>query len=177
MIEYRRIQPNELSMELFEHFSRRQNVNGCYRMENGKCVVKPVAFIDDWSEDEYAALINELIITAKTGGAVFGAFQDGFVKGFASVESSFFGGENGYVDLSNLHVSENMRGHGIGKRLFAISAEWAKAHGAKKLYISAHSAVETQKFYRNGLGCTDAQEINAALAQKEPCDCQLEYIL
>lgn len=174
-IVYRQL--NKIDSKLFSHFSRHQNVNGCYRMENGEWVIKPIAFIDDLAEEEYAELIAALRNTIITGGAVFGAFQEGFLAGFASVEGEFFGSENGYVDLSNLHVSENMRGHGIGKRLFAASAGWAKAHGAKKLYISAHSAVETQKFYRNAMGCTDAKEINAALAQKEPCDCQLEYIL
>lgn len=48
--------------------------------------------------------------------------------------------------------------------------------GGEKLYISSHSAVETQAFYR-GMGCRDAEEIDAAHAAREPFDCQLEYIL
>ncbi len=177
MIEFRPIQAHELNMELYAQFSRRQDVTQCYRRENGEWVIKPIAFIDDWSNENYAELIKDLLNTLKTGGAVFGAFEDGLLKGFASVENEFFGGENRYLDLSSLHVSQNMRGSGIGRRLFAISAAWAKERGAKKLYISSHSAVETQRFYRCAMGCTDAKEINAALAEKEPCDCQLEYIL
>ena len=44
------------------------------------------------------------------------------------------------------------------------------------LYMSAHSSMESQAAYR-ALGCVHAQEINAALAQAEPCDVQMEYLL
>ena len=36
--------------------------------------------------------------------------------------------------------------------------------------------MESQAAYRV-LGCVHAQEINAALAQAEPCDVQMEYLL
>ena len=77
------------------------------------------------------------------------------------------------MDLSSIHVSEDMRGRGIGRELFRIAKNWAKQHGAKKLYISAHSAVESQAFYR-AMGCVEAQEYNPEHVAKEPCDCQLE---
>ena len=48
--------------------------------------------------------------------------------------------------------------------------------GAEKLYISSHSSKESQAAYR-ALGCTPAEEINAGLAEEEPFDVQLEYIL
>ncbi len=64
----------------------------------------------------------------------------------------------------------------MGRRLFAMACAWAKAHGAKKLYISAHSAVETQAFYR-AVGCVDALEPNCAHVEREPYDCQLERML
>ena len=54
--------------------------------------------------------------------------------------------------------------------------DWAREHGGKRLYISAHSAVETQAFYR-GLGCIEAQEYSRKHVEKEPFDCQLEYPL
>ena len=44
---------------------------------------------------------------------------------------------------------------------------------AKKLYISAHSAVESQAFYK-AMGCVEAEEYNAEHVEKEPYDCQLE---
>ena len=53
---------------------------------------------------------------------------------------------------------------------------WAKAKGAKKLYISAHSSVESQAFYK-AIGCREAEEYSQPHVEKEPCDCQLEKIL
>lgn len=87
-----------------------------------------------------------------------------------------FGTGREYLDLTSIHVSEDMRGCGIGKELFRHAAEWAVEHGAKKLYISSHSAVETQAFYA-AMGCVDALELNEEHVNAEPCDRQLEYIL
>jgi len=73
-------------------------------------------------------------------------------------------------------VSEDMRRGGIGKALFLAAAEWARKQGAKKLYISAHSAVESQAFYR-AMGCVEAAEYHQKHVEAEPFDCQLEYVL
>ncbi len=57
--------------------------------------------------------------------------------------------------------------------LFMRAKEWAKENGANKLYISAHSAVESQLFYK-AMGCTEAQVYNQEHVKAEPYDCQLE---
>ena len=92
------------------------------------------------------------------------------------MEKGFFGGENRYLDLTSIHVSEDLRRGGVGKHLFLAAAAWAREQGARKLYISAHSAVESQAFYRS-LGCVDAAKVNPAHVEAEPFDCQLEYLL
>ena len=68
------------------------------------------------------------------------------------MEAEIFGDEQRYCDLSSIHISEDMRNKGIGRTLFLAAKEWAKQKGAKKLYISAHSAVESQAFYQS-MGC------------------------
>ncbi len=176
MIKYRSLQEQEINRTLFRSFIRRQVVDKCLRSENGAWVVRSDPFIDDWTEEDYQVLICCLRNTVCTGGLVLGAFSDGELKGFASVESGFFGGENQYSDLSSLHVSEDMRRKGIGKELFMAAAEWAREQGAKKLYISSHSAIESQAFYRS-MGCVDAAEYNQKHVEKEPYDCQIEYVL
>ena len=98
------------------------------------------------------------------------------LKGFVSVEGEFIGDEHQYCDLSSLHVSEDLRNRGIGRWLFVAAKQWAKQHGANKLYISAHSAGETQAFYR-GLGCVDAQWLSQAHIDRAPFDCQLECLI
>lgn len=176
MLDYRELNEMEITKALFSRFIRRQVVTDVWRRENGEWVIKSEPFIDDWSAEDYDFLVKCLKHTVSSGGFVYGAFADGVLKGFVSVEAELFGGENRYLDLSSIHVSEDMRGEGIGRVLFGAACEWAKAHGARKLYISAHSAVETQSFYKS-MGCTDAALYNKGHVEKEPFDVQLEKTL
>lgn len=172
----RKLNIDEINRELFSSFTRRQEVGDCWRKVDGAWVIKPDPFIDDWSEEDYTFLVECLKNTIATGGIVYGAFLDGRLKGFCSVEAAPLGSQGQYRDLTCIHVSKELRGHGTGKKLFLAAADWAREHGAQKLYISAHSAVETQAFYR-GLGCVEAMEYQSEHAEKEPFDCQMEYQL
>ena len=176
MVQYRTLRENELCRELFGGFIRHQVVTKCWRREKGEWVIREDPFIDDWTEADYQTLISCLKNTVSTGGVVYGAFIAGTLKGFASVEPDFMGKEGQYLDLSSIHVSEDARGTGIGRALFLMAKEWARARGAKKLYISAHSAVETQAFYRS-MGCVEALEYDRRHVDREPFDCQMECVL
>lgn len=171
--EYRSIGTEEICRELFRDFTRRQEVTKCWRRDGDAWTVRDVPFTDDWSEEDYKTLVSRLKKTAASGGLVYGAFCHGKLTGFAAVEPEFFGGEHRYLDLSFLHVSQDYRGQGIGTELFQAAREWAGRKGAKKLYISAHSAVETQAFYRR-MGCGEAQAYHPGHVLEEPFDCQLE---
>lgn len=173
MINYRNICSNELTEELFRHFIRRQVVTDCLRQEGDCWIVKPDPFVDDWSGEDYRILIRCLKNTLKTGGFVYGAFFNGRLKGFVSVESEFFGSKKQYLDLTSIHVSQELRRAGIGRALFGAARDWARERGAKKLYISAHSAVESQNFYKS-MGCVEAEEYKREHVEAEPYDCQLE---
>ena len=176
MVQYRTLRENELCRELFGGFIRHQVVTKCWRREKGEWVIREDPFIDDWTEADYRTLISCLKNTVSTGGVVYGAFIAGTLKGFASVEPDFMGKEGQYLDLSSIHVSEDARGTGIGRALFLMAKEWARARGAKKLYISAHSAVETQAFYRS-MGCVEALEYDRRHVDREPFDCQMVCVL
>ena len=176
MIQYRNLQTDELNRDLFKDFIRQQNVTKCWRREYYKWVIKDDPFIDDWSEADYQTLISCLKHTLATGGFVHAAFDEGRLKGFVSVESGLFGGEQKYLDLSSIHISEDMRNKGIGTTLFLAAKEWAGNSGAKKLYISAHSAVESQAFYKK-MGCVEAEVYHQKHVEAEPYDCQLECVL
>ena len=175
-VQYREIEKDELTLELFSEFKRRQEVNLCWRREDGQWVIKEDPFIDDWSREDYQFLVQCLLGTIEKGGLVYGAFVNGKLKGFTSVEAEFLGKNKDFLDLTSIHVSQDMRGMGIGKKLFLTAADWARQHGAKRLYISSHSAAETQNFYRS-LGCADTSEPIAEHVEREPYDCQLEYNL
>ena len=176
MVQYRALRPDELCRDLFDGFIRHQVVTKCWRREDSKWVIRDDPFIDDWSEADYRTLVSCLQNTLATGGVVYGAFVDGTLKGFTSVEPGFLGSGGQYLDLSSIHVSEDARGAGIGKALFLMAKEWAREKGAKKLYISAHSAVESQAFYQR-MGCVEALEYNQRHVDAEPFDCQLECVL
>lgn len=175
-MEYRLLKEEEITRELFHHFIRTQNVTDCWRKKDGKWCIEADPFIDDWNEEEYEFLVKCLKNTVRTDGIVYGAFNNNKLKAFVSVERELLGSRQQYSDLTSIHVSQDMRGTGIGKQLFHMAAEWAKQHGAKKLYISAHSAVESQAFYRS-LGCIEAEEPNKEHIECEPYDVQMEYSL
>jgi len=175
-INYKKITKDEVELSLFSNFNRYQEVNKCWRKENGEWVLKEISFTEQWGLDQYKDLVKYLKNTIETNGRVFGAFKNDVLVGFASLENKFFGSKNEYLQLSSIHTSYENRGQGIGKQLFILVCENAEQMGAKKLYISAHSSEATQSFYKS-LGCVEAVEYNESLVAKEPYDCQLEYSL
>lgn len=175
-ITYREVSIEELNIKLFSKYNRHQVVKKCWRKIDGEWVLKDIAFVEEWSEEEYDILVKCLINTIKTGGCVYAAFKDDYLIGFASLENEKFGSENQYIELSSLHTSFECRGYGVGRKLFNIMIDESRKRGAKKLYISSHSSEETQAFYKK-MKCIEAKEYNKRLVELEPCDCQLEYIL
>lgn len=173
MIDYIDLQAVDIQSGLFTRFQRRQIVSECWRRQDGRLVIREDPFVDDWDCKDYDKLVHDLrdILSAK--GMVIGAFLDSELKGFAAVRAALFGINKEYLDLPYLHVSEDMRGKGIGRALFEQVKRWAMEHGAKKLYISAHSSVESQAFYR-AMDCVEAAEPNPEHVRLEPFDCQME---
>ena len=176
MVTYRNLRTDEIDRSLFRAFRRRQVVTKCWRNVDGNWVIRDDPFIDDWSEGDYAVLIQCLRRTLSDGGLVCGAFLGDALKGFVSVEAAPIGSRGQYLDLSSIHVSQDARRMGIGRELFAAARQYARERRAEKLYISAHSAVESQAFYR-AMGCVEAAEYQPEHVEQEPFDCQLEYVL
>ena len=172
-MEFINIEADNIKVELFSNFKRYQKVTKCWRKIEGQWVIKDIAFTEEWGIEEYKILSSCLKNTVETGGMVMGAFSDGILKGFVSVEAGLFGENKEYLDLSSIHVSLGMRGNGVGKELFRLAQKWAKENGANKLYISAHSSVESQAFYK-AMGCVEAEEYSKKHIEREPYDCQLE---
>lgn len=172
----RPLHQDELTRELFAHFIRRQEVTLCRRRFGTSWRMVFCPFVDDWTEEQLVHQIHNLQSILRGGGAVYGAFRDGMLKGFASVAGRPLGPGDTYRDLLSLHVSADCRGLGMGRMLFEQAAQWAREDGASKLYISAHSAQETQAFYA-AMGCVDTQWPSPEHIALEPFDCQLEYSL
>ncbi len=171
---YRRLTEEEISPVLFSHFRRFQKVEKCWRKIEGVWVLKDISFVDDWDEADHRRVCGQLRKVLAEGGAVWGAFSDGSLKGFSSVEARLIGSRKQYAVLAEFHVSEDMRRRGLGRKLFMLAAESAWNFGAEKLYISAMSAEESQAFYRD-MGCVEALEYDPYHVEREPCDVQMEY--
>ncbi|MGN0639092.1 MAG: GNAT family N-acetyltransferase [Huintestinicola sp.] len=174
--DFIKLTDERINTDLFSDFHRHQVVTKCHRKINGEWVIIDNPFVEDWGEKEFEYLVKCLKNTVRTGGVVIGAFQSSKLAGFASAENTFFGSRGQYLELSSIHVTEELRGSGIGKMLFRLICEWAREQGAEKLYISAHSSVESQSFYK-AMGCTETEEYSPPHVENEPCDCQLEYRL
>ena len=101
-MRYRPLSEGEIDAPLFSSFIRRQEVTLCLRRTGGAWRETPAPFIDDWDEEDYAFLVRCLRSTVRAGGAVFGAFSGGELKGFASVEAAPAGSRGQYLSL--IHI-------------------------------------------------------------------------
>ena len=156
-------------------FIRHQEVTECWRCVEGEWQLLPIAFTEDWDLKRLRDEAADLLRAIDEGSPVIGAFDGEQVVGFAQLGERLGSWEQ-YIELVGYHVSAPYRGQGIGRRLFSAICDAARAAGADKLYISAHSSKESQAAYR-ALGCVPAQEADPVRMEKEPCDVQMEYIL
>lgn len=164
---------NENSLD---NFILEQHVTHCWRKINGEYKLLPVCYTETWDISERRKTAQKIISALRRGATSIAAVIDDLIIGFALLSNRFYGKENQYVDLEEFYVSEPFRRNGIGKTLFEKICLKAKNLGAKKLYISAHSAEESIAAYKK-YGCVTAQEPDAAHIEKEPFDLQLEYDL
>ena len=159
-----------------DHFVRHQRVSECWRNVDGEWKLVPIEFEENWSVEQCQKIAADVALHMENDQTAIGAFDGEEVIGFVTVSHNIFGNTAKYVELVCFQVSEPYRGKKIGKTLFSKACEEAKRLGADKLYISAHSSKESQAAYK-AIGCVHAEEINQKLAEEEPCDVQLEYVL
>lgn len=175
-IVYARLTPENFGPNALDRFVRRQEVRSCWRRVEGRLALQSIAYTEDLTLAERRQFAAALSSRLDRDCTAYGAFAGYGVMGYAVLPHARFGSAEQYVDLEEFYVSEPLRGRGIGRTLFRLVCDRARELGASKLYISAHSAQETIAAYR-ALGCVDAEEINQRLAEREPCDLQLEYPL
>ena len=156
-----------------DHFVRHQQVTACWRWEGGKLMLRPVAFVEDWSLEDCRDRAERILRGVREGGAAFGALVAGEVVGYALLCGAA-GSRKQLLKLDSFHVSEPYRRRGLGRRLFDLACGEARRRGYSGLYISACSAEETQAAYR-AYGCVPApeEEIDTESAAEEPCDIQM----
>ena len=175
-IRVERLTEDNFNYNSLDNFIRHQDVTECWRNVDGNWILQPISFVENWGLDkcreEASAIANNL-----HGDMIdYGAFVGADLIGYITVGTERIGAEKQYIQLVTFQVSEPFRGMGVGRKLFEKAVETARIHGAKKLYISAHSSKESQAAYK-ALGCVYATEIIPWIAEEEPYDVQMEYIL
>ncbi len=175
-IKYKQLNLEDFHLNLLIKFNRYQETNIVLYKQKDDYNYKSDHFIDQWDDEKKKVVTQSLKNCVKQKGIVIGAFLKDDLIGFASVEGQFFGSNNEYLELSFIHVSNEFRYKGIGRKLFNLCCVKANQKGAEKLYIAAHPSQETQAFYKS-VGCTYAAEINPKIYEKEPLDIQLEITL
>ena len=175
-IRVERLTEDNFNTHSLDNFIRHQVVTECWRNVDGNWILLPISFVEEWSLDkcreEALAIANNL-----NGDMIdYGAFAETDLIGYITVGTEKLGTKKQYVQLVTFQVSEAFRGMGVGRKLFEKAVTIAREYGAKKLYISAHSSKESQAAYK-ALGCVHAEEIIPWIAEEEPCDVQMEYVL
>ena len=151
-----------------------QYIGRAWREVNGSRQLVEINYQEQGYPNGYENHLENLVKTVKAGGTALGAWCEGRLAGFCTVNNDMFGDKYQYVLLDQLFVTYNLRGQGIGKALFLLAAKAAREKGAEKLYICAGSSEETIAFYF-AIGCEEAKEINHQLYQLDPRDFQMEF--
>ena len=176
MVTIEKLTKDNFSEHSLDEFSRHQVVTECWRQVDGAWNLYPIAFTEDWDLEKRRQIAGAIAGNLDGDMVDFGAFDGSRLVGYITLGTQALGSRGQYRQLVEFEVSQEHRGMGVGRQLFTRLCGEARGMGAEKLYISAHSSKESQAAYR-ALGCTHAREIIPAIAEEEPCDVQMEYVL
>lgn len=164
---------NEHSLD---DFRRRQQVTEVWRRNGNEMELVYQPFVEDWDAELRRAAAERMLGNLRRGYFGTGAFDGGKLVGWTFYGNELIGERKNYVELHMFHVSELYRGKGIGRRVFEASLPLVRETGAERIFISSHSAKESQAAYK-ALGCVPARELFREAAEMEPFDIQLEFEL
>ena len=175
-IEYRPLTASDLYPGSMQDFRRHQVVTECWRHTPEGLRLMPIAFVDDWDEEKRRDRENRLRTLPERGGVAFGALDAGRIVGYIALNRQSPDCPADTLEVLSFHVSEEYRGQGIGKRLFAMAVDEGRRRGMRRLYISSHSSRESQAAYDH-MGCVETRDVLPSAVAEEPCDIQREFIL
>jgi putative acetyltransferase len=84
----------------------------------------------------------------RPGGALLIAVQEGVVVGTCALLVM----EDGVFEVAKMTIAERCRGNGIGKRLLVHVIEYARAMGARRLYLETNRKLENAIHVYESLG-------------------------
>ena len=86
----RKLTEKDLCPNLLQNFDRYQQVERCWRKENGSWLLKDIAFTEQWSESEKQDIVTRIFTPViYQGGAVLGIFRpDGSLAAYGGPASA-----------------------------------------------------------------------------------------
>lgn len=159
-----------------DDFLRYEEVTQVWKAVDGEYILTDSEYIMDWDLEKRRETARTILEGIHHGGFAYGAFDGGKLAGYIYVTGERFGSSHQYTELALFHISAPYRRMGIGKQLFRLACDEARAIGAQKLYISSGPTKNTQAAYRR-FGCVHAEEIKASAVERYPNDIQLEFHL
>ena len=129
--------------------------------------------VPGWHPDTVRNTTPLLYESFDRGGVFYAAFENEHLAGVAALGTIWHGPRGDLLQLEFTHVGRDFRAQGLGTRLFERARAFARALGARGLYISATESENTVRFYqRRGaalIGTPDPE-----LFAREPEDIHLE---
>jgi predicted N-acetyltransferase YhbS len=172
MITARELQRDEID-DIWD-IDRSELIENVYHYEHGELVLKPERFdVRGWPPGEAESTTLHLLDCFDRGGWFYGLFDEDTLVAVVVLESKFIGKHGDQLQLVFLHVSNGYRDQGLGKQLFEMAREKARAWGARRLYVSATPSEHTIDFYRRR-GCIVTNDVDPELFALEPEDIHLE---
>lgn len=167
----RQLERHELSQVW--SIDRAEIIESVYALRDGALVRKPEYHdVRGWPDGEPEHYGPLLLDCFDLGGTAYGAFERQAMVGAAVLESRFIGTLQDQLQLKFLHVSQSVRGTGLGRTLLEKCVERARELGAQQLYVSATPSENTIDFYLRR-GCRVAEEVDPELFELEPKDIHL----
>lgn len=171
-----RLSEENFNPNSMDEFMRYEEISQVWRKVDGEYILTASEYIMDWDLEKRRETAMTILEGIRHGGFAYGAFDGKKLAGYIYVTGEKFGSSNQYTELALFHISAPYRRMGIGKQLFRLACDDARALGAQKLYISSGPTKNTQAAYSR-FGCVHAEEIKASAVERYPGDIQLEFRL
>ena len=110
--EIRKIAPDELGEDFLDGFRRIQRITELWVREETGYVLRPAQLLYEWSDEKRRWIPLWLKEQAERGGAVFGAFRDGKLVGFSSIDGTLAGESTRIANLTMLFVDDRFKRRG-----------------------------------------------------------------
>lgn len=170
MIEIKRLTADIFSEDMLDNYNRKHEVKKVWRKTDGEYVLVEQPYTEDW---DLARKRSVARMIGRPDYITYIAQQDGRVVGFIGLKRTLVGKR---MILDMMHVSADLRGQGLGRKLFQMGIQEARQAGAEELYISACSSEETIAFYR-AMGAELTDRPIPEIAEDEPFDLQMTYVI